>query len=147
MRSGCMGTLMPTTMGAPVKLAEALQRGSHVAMLVDQWYGRGVPVTFFGRPTLANPLIARLARNIECPIHGIRVVRHPGGRFQLHMTEAIEPPRDLSGQIDIEGTMQVITGVIEGWVREHPEQWLWLHHRWRGIASKRLRAAHACVLW
>jgi Kdo2-lipid IVA lauroyltransferase/acyltransferase len=27
--------------------------------------------------------------------------------------------------------MQVITGVIEGWVREHPEQWLWLHRRWR----------------
>ena len=131
MRSGCMGTLMPTTMGAPVKLAEALQRGSHIAMLVDQWYGRGVPVTFFGQRTLANPLIARLARNIECPIHGIRVVRHPGGRFSIHVTEAIEPPRDASGKIDIEGTMQVITHVIEGWVREHPEQWLWLHRRWR----------------
>jgi Kdo2-lipid IVA lauroyltransferase/acyltransferase len=131
LRSGCMGTLMPTTMGAPVKLAEALQRGSHVAMLVDQWYGRGVPVTFFGQQTLANPLIARLARNVECPIYGIHVVRHPGGRFQVHLTEAIEPPRDTSGKIDIEATMQVITSVIEGWVREHPEQWLWLHRRWR----------------
>jgi KDO2-lipid IV(A) lauroyltransferase len=131
MRSGCMGTLLPTTMDAPVKLADALNRGSHVAMLVDQWYGRGVPVTFFGQRTLANPLIARLARNIECPIHGIRVMRHPGGRFEIDMTEAIEPPRDASGKIDIEGTMQVITGVIEGWVREHPEQWLWLHRRWR----------------
>jgi Kdo2-lipid IVA lauroyltransferase/acyltransferase len=27
--------------------------------------------------------------------------------------------------------MQVITAVIESWVREHPEQWLWLHRRWR----------------
>ena len=27
--------------------------------------------------------------------------------------------------------MQVITDVVEGWVREHPEQWLWLHRRWR----------------
>ena len=131
LRSGCMGTLMPTTMGAPAKLADALQRGSHVAMLVDQWYGPGVPVTFFGRKTLANPTIARLARHVECPIHGIRVVRHPGGRFQVRLTEPIEPPRDSSGKIDIEGTMQVITGVIEGWVREHPEQWLWLHRRWR----------------
>jgi len=131
LRAGCMGQLMATTMDAPVKLADALERGSHVAMLVDQWYGRGVPVTFFGRRTLANPLIARLARNIECPIHGIRVVRHPGGRFQVRVTEEIVPPRDASGKIDVEGTMQVISDAIEGWVREHPEQWLWLHRRWR----------------
>jgi KDO2-lipid IV(A) lauroyltransferase len=131
MRSGCMGPLMATTMHAPVKLADVLQRGSHVAMLVDQWYGRGVPVMFFGRRTLANPLIARLARNVECPIHGIRVVRQPGGRFQLRMTDAIDPPRDAEGKIDVERTMQVITDVIESWVREHPEQWLWVHRRWR----------------
>ena len=71
MRSGCMGTLIPTSMDAPVKLAEALERGSHVAMLVDQYAASGVPVTFFGRRTRANPLIARLARHVECPIHGI----------------------------------------------------------------------------
>src|SRR6188768_3855487 len=80
MRSGCMGTLIPTSMDAPVKLAAALQRGSHVAMLVDQYAVQGVPVTFFGRRTRANALIARLARQIECPIHGLRVVRHPGDR-------------------------------------------------------------------
>ena len=131
MRSGCMGTLIPTSMDAPVKLADALKRGSHVAMLVDQYASQGVPVTFFGRRTRANALIARLARQIECPIHGLRVVRHPGDRFQLIVTEAIEPPRDAEGKIDVERTMQVITGVVEGWVREHPEQWLWLHRRWR----------------
>ena len=131
MRAGCMGTLMPTTMDAPVKLADALKRGSHVAMLVDQWYGPGVPVTFFGRKTLANQTIARLARHFECPIHGIRSVRHPDGRLQVRVTEAIEPVRDAEGKIDVEGTMQVITSVVEGWVRETPEQWLWLHRRWR----------------
>jgi KDO2-lipid IV(A) lauroyltransferase len=131
MRAGCMGTLLPTTMDAPVKLADALNRGSHVAMLVDQWYGPGVPVTFFGRKTLANPTIARLARHIECPIHGIRAVRSPDGRLQVRVTEAIEPKRDADGKIDVEGTMQVITGVVESWVREYPEQWLWLHRRWR----------------
>ena len=83
MRSGCMGTLIPTGLDAPLKLAEALQRGSHVAMLVDQYCDAGVPVTFFGRRTRANPLIARLARHFDCPIHGMRVVRHPGDRFQL----------------------------------------------------------------
>ena len=131
LRAGCMGTLIPTGMQAPFQLAEALKRGSHVAMLVDQYATQGVPVTFFGRRTRANALIARLARNIECPIHGIRVVRHPGNRFQLIATEAIDTPRDAEGKIDVERTMQVITDVVEGWVREHPEQWLWLHRRWR----------------
>jgi Kdo2-lipid IVA lauroyltransferase/acyltransferase len=131
LRGGCMGTLVPTGLQAPARLADALQRGSHVAMLVDQYQVNGVPVTFFGRRTRANPLIARLARNIECPIHGIRVVRHPGNKFQLKVTEAIEVPRDAQGKVDVERTMQVITDVVEGWVREHPEQWLWVHRRWR----------------
>ena len=38
---------------------------------------------------------------------------------------------DATGQIDVQGTMQAITNVVEGWVREYPEQWLWLHRRWR----------------
>jgi KDO2-lipid IV(A) lauroyltransferase len=131
LRSGCMGTLVQTSLDAPGRLLEALQRGSHVAMLVDQYATQGVPVTFFGRRTRANALIARLARHVDCPIHGIRVVRYPGDRFQLQLTEAIDPPRDADGKIDVERTMQAITGVVEGWVREHPEQWLWLHRRWR----------------
>ena len=36
------------------------------------------------------------------------------------MTEPIEPPRDAQGRIDVHGTMQVITSVVEGWVREYP---------------------------
>ena len=63
--------------------------------------------------------------------HGIRVVLYPGDRFQLRMTEAITVPRDAKGKVDMQGTMQVITDVVESWVREHPEQWLWLHRRWR----------------
>ena len=43
----------------------------------------------------------------------------------------IPPVRDAEGNIDVPGTMQAITSVVEGWVREHPEQWLWLHRRWR----------------
>ena len=41
-RAGCMGTLIPTGLDAPVKLAAALERGAHVGMLVDQYYVRGV---------------------------------------------------------------------------------------------------------
>ncbi len=131
-RAGSMGTLMATSMDAPLKLAEALANGRHVGMLVDQYYMRGVDVTMFGRKTRANPLLARLARHVDCPIHGARMIRLPGGnRFRVDLTEAIEPARDASDQIDVQGTTQKITAVIEGWVREHPEQWLWVHRRWR----------------
>jgi len=130
-RAGSMGSLVPTGLNAPVKLMRTLEAGGHVAMLVDQYNVQGVDVTFFGRRTKANALLARLARNVECPIHGARMIRLPDHRFRIEMTDAIAPVRDADGQIDIQGTMQAITDVVEGWVREHPEQWLWLHRRWR----------------
>lgn len=131
LRARGMGKLVPTGLDAPVKIAEALECGSHLGLLVDQYYVRGVDVVFFSRTTKANPTIARLARHFECPIHGVRVIRYPGNHYQLDLTEEIAPARDADGKIDVQGTMQVITGVVEGWVREHPEQWLWLHRRWR----------------
>jgi len=126
-----MGELIPTGLHAPLKITEALQRGAHVGMLVDQYYVRGVEVTFFGRRTMANPLLARLARHFDCPIHGTRIVRLPGHRFRAELSEEIAPARDAEGKINIAGTMQIVSNVVEGWIREHPEQWLWLHRRWR----------------
>lgn len=126
-----MGTLMPASHDAPFKLAQALQNGEHVAMLVDQYFTNGVEVTFFGRTTKANPMLARLLRQVECPVHGVRIIRLPDHRFRAELTEEIPPVRDANGEIDVRGTMQSITSVIEGWVREHPDQWLWLHRRWR----------------
>jgi len=130
-RTASMGRLISTGLDAPMKIAEALERGAHVGMLVDQYYVRGVEVTFFGRRTNANPLLARLAQHFDCPIHGTRIVRLPGNRFRAELTEEIKPVRDARGKIDIAATTQIITNVIEGWIREHPEQWLWLHRRWR----------------
>jgi KDO2-lipid IV(A) lauroyltransferase len=126
-----MGRLIPTGLDAPMKLADALARGTHVGMLVDQYYTRGVDVTFFGRRTKANPLLARLASHFDCPIHGLRVVRLPGHRFRAELTEQVQLVRDPQGKVDIAGTTQAVMSVIEGWIREYPEQWLWLHRRWR----------------
>jgi KDO2-lipid IV(A) lauroyltransferase len=131
MRSVKMGTLIPAGRDAPLRLADALQNGRHVAMLVDQYLTNGVEVTFFGRKTRANPMLARLLRQVECPIHGVRIIRLPGHRFRAELSEEVKPVRDAAGQIDIQGTMQAITSVVEGWIREYPDQWLWLHRRWR----------------
>lgn len=130
-RAANMGIMIATTADAPVRIARELANGVHVGMLVDQYFGRGVDVTFFGRTTKANPMLARLARQVDVPIHGLRAIRKPNHRFEIDLTDEIAPVRDASGQIDIQGTMQAVTSVIEGWVRENPEQWLWLHRRWR----------------
>ncbi len=132
LRAPLMGQLVATGIEAPVKLARLLDSGTHVGMLVDQHISKGVDVLFFGRRCRANPLIAMIARQTECPIHGLRVVRKPDrNSFWVEITDPIDPVRDADGRVDIKGTMQTITSVIEGWVREHPEQWLWLHRRWR----------------
>jgi KDO2-lipid IV(A) lauroyltransferase len=133
MRAACMGTLLPARMDAPLKLANALQRNEAAGMLVDQNDNRGVVVDFFGQQARTSPLLARLARQIDCPIHGVRVVRLPDNRFRVDLTDPIAPPREVDGSIDVQGTMQAVTTVIEGWVREYPEQWLWLHRRWRPV--------------
>ena len=132
LRAPLMGELIPTSLEAPVRLARLLQSGVSVGMLADQHYTRGVQVTFFGRRCLANPLIAMLARQTGAPIHGLRVVRNPDGNsFWGEISEEVKPARDADGNFDVAGTMQAVTAVIEGWVREYPEQWLWLHRRWR----------------
>ena len=132
MRAGCMGNLIPTGLDAPVRLANALERGEHVGMLVDQHFVKGVDVVFFGRWAKANPLIAQLAHHTGAAIRGVRVVRQrDGNSFWGELTDEIAPARGADGKVDIQATMQIITGIVESWVREHPEQWLWLHRRWR----------------
>jgi Kdo2-lipid IVA lauroyltransferase/acyltransferase len=132
LREPLMGELISAGLSAPLQLARLSDSGVHVGMLVDQHYTKGVEVIFFGRRCMANPLIALLARQTECPIRGMRAVRKPDGNsFSVEVTDPIEPVRDAEGGIDVGRTMQAITSVVEGWVREHPEQWLWLHRRWR----------------
>lgn len=131
-RSGTMGGLAASAgQGAAFAIAGVLERGGHLGQLVDQHFTRGVPVLFMGRPALANPLLAKLARHYECPVHGVRVVRLPGHRFRVELTQALDLPRGSDGRIAVTAATQAITAVVESWVREHPEQWLWMHRRWR----------------
>ena len=130
-RSGAMGGLAAAKQGAAFAMQGVLENGGHLGMLIDQHFTRGVVVPFFGRPALTNPIMGKFAKRFECPVHGVRVIRLPNHRFRLELTPPLDLPRDASGEIDVQGAMAMMTAVVEGWVREYPEQWLWMHRRWR----------------
>jgi KDO2-lipid IV(A) lauroyltransferase len=145
-RSQTMGGLEAARQGAAFAMQGVLERGGHLGMLIDQHFTRGVVVDFFGRPALVNPILGKFARRFECPVHGVRVVRRPGHRFLLELTAPLAMPRDPDGQINVQGAMQAMTSVVETWVREHPDQWLWMHRRWRAPQASPRDAALARAL-
>jgi KDO2-lipid IV(A) lauroyltransferase len=122
--------LIASREGASFQLMSALDRGEHVGLLVDQKFRRGIMVPFFGHDAPSNPLLAKLARRYDCPVHGARAVRLPNGRFRLEITDELVLPRTEDGDVDIRGTTELVNRIVEGWVREYPEQWLWIHRRW-----------------
>jgi KDO2-lipid IV(A) lauroyltransferase len=123
----------PLTVGPSMisELRKTFNEGDALGMLIDQHFVSGIEVTFFGRPTLLNPLFARLVRIYDCPMYGSRVIRRDDGRFGYEIVGPIEPPRDARGRVDVHATTQLCASLLERWIREYPEQWLWLHPIWR----------------
>lgn len=142
-RAGRMGQLVASRPGVSLELAATLETGKAIGLLVDQRFHGGVTVPFFGHLADTNPLLAKLARQYDCPVHGARAVRLPGGRIRLEITEALDLPRDKDGHINVEKATAAVQNVVEGWVREHPEQWIWIHRRWRFGRKTRVRPAAA----
>jgi KDO2-lipid IV(A) lauroyltransferase len=125
------GHMVPSKAGAAWALAGTLDRGGAVGMLVDQKFKKGVRTTFFGRECRTNPLVPKLARQFDCEVYPVRSIRLPGGRYRLELKPRIELPRTADGVIDIAASCQTLNDVVEAWVREYPEQWMWFHRRWQ----------------
>ncbi|EJF76877.1 lipid A biosynthesis lauroyl acyltransferase [Bartonella birtlesii] len=129
-RQTSMGHLVPSKAGAAWALAAKLAEGENVGMLVDQKFRRGVLGIFFNRPLKTNPLIIKLARQYNCDIYPARCIRLSGGRHRLELYERVKLPLNEKNEIDIIASTQKLNDIVESWVREHPEQWAWLHRRW-----------------
>jgi Kdo2-lipid IVA lauroyltransferase/acyltransferase len=127
-----MGGLIPSKAGAVWALASVLEGNGNVGMLVDQFFHQGPRMNFFGRKAMTSPLLPRLARQFDAEIYPARCIRLPGGRFRLQLFDKIELPRNVKGKIDIDASCQMLNDIVEGWVREHPDQWMWFHKRWKG---------------
>jgi KDO2-lipid IV(A) lauroyltransferase len=110
----------------------ALARGECVGILLDQNAGRqGVFVPFFGRPASTSRSLAVLALKTGAPVVPAFIHRLPDGDHHV----ALEPvlPLVRTGQLDrdVESNTARFTEVIERHVRAHPEQWFWVHRRWK----------------
>jgi KDO2-lipid IV(A) lauroyltransferase len=92
--------------------------------------GDGIAVPFFGRPAMTAPALAQLALKFDCPVVPARVVRLNGVQFQLIVYPPLEIIKTGNRQQDALALMTQVNAMIEGWIRERPEQWLWLHRRW-----------------
>ncbi len=137
MRSSNMGGLLPSLSGASFALASILDQGGNVGVLVDQKFISGLETTFFGRTCQTNPLLGMLARHYDCDVYPARCVRLPGNRFRLEIEEKLDLPRGPRGNVDVKATTQLVTDVVERWVREDPGQWMWFHKRWQLSGRRR----------
>jgi KDO2-lipid IV(A) lauroyltransferase len=131
-RSRSMGRLVPTnTMGTAAIAAASLGRGESLGLLIDQYFGKGIDLPFFGRMARTAPTLAKIAQHFDCPITGAVVERLDGAHFRLHLLPDVETPRTPQGKVDVPALMAVVTSRLEDWVRAHPDQYLWFHRRWR----------------
>jgi KDO2-lipid IV(A) lauroyltransferase len=112
------------------ELYALLRKGGHAGMLVDQKMNDGIAVPFFGRDAMTAPAIAQFALRLNCVIVPARTERLKGARFRVTAYPPLEFQPTGNRIADELAIMTRINAIIEGWVREHPEQWLWLHRRW-----------------
>lgn len=107
-----------------------LKEGGHLAMLVDQKMNDGIAVPFFGRDAMTAPALAELALKYDLPAYPVRVERLGGARFRITVFPKLSFERTGDKDADVKAAMTQVNQVLEGWIRDRPAEWLWLHKRW-----------------
>ncbi len=125
------GPLLPKGMRGALASIKVMEAGGRLGMLMDQKQNRGLAVPFFGRPAMTAPTIAKLALRYECPIYGAWAQRLGGAHFRIHFAPPVEVTRSGSEEADIMAILTRVNRIIEEWIREQPDQWTWMHRRWR----------------
>lgn len=118
--------------GSAREMLRVLQDGKSVGFAIDQHANEtgALQLEFLGSSAWVTSSPAKLARLAKVPIVPIRTYRESG----RHVVEIHEPLRYLWSNRrgpDVEAVSRWYTKVAEAWVRSQPEQWLWLHRRWK----------------
>ncbi len=108
-------------------LLKELKGNGFVGFLIDQHVGDGEPIEFLGREAKTSLTPAELAIKYNALIVPCRTIRN----FDDNSIKMIsEPPIDIEGKDAVQITKE-ISGIYEKWILDTPEQWFWLHNRWR----------------
>jgi Kdo2-lipid IVA lauroyltransferase/acyltransferase len=111
---------------------DALRRGRMIGVLLDQNASRdeGVFVPFFGRLASTSRSLALLSLRTRRPIVPVFIHREPDGRHRIVVEAALGRPATPVPAAILELTAQCAART-EATIRRWPEQWFWLHRRWR----------------
>ena len=113
------------------RLMDHVRGGGRVGIVCDQYYKRGIPVPFFGRTTLAQPIAAIMARRLGARVWMARCRRiGTDSRFRIEIKE-LRVPRTSNSSDDVRSVLAAMHRQFEDWIRESPEQWMWSHRIWR----------------
>jgi KDO2-lipid IV(A) lauroyltransferase len=115
-------------------LLAAMKAGETVGILMDtnMTPPQGVFVNFFGIPACTASGLARIAlRTDAAVVPGFTIWDEKLGKYRLRFDPALELVRSGDLEADILANTQKFTSVIEEYVREFPDQWLWVHRRWK----------------
>lgn len=121
---------VPKGVRAARALLQALHGNESLGMLVDQKQNTGLPVPFFGRDAMTAPAVAELALRMQCPVIPIRVIRLGGTRFRIETETPMQFQTSGNREADTLSALKQINRLLEGWIRERPDHWFWVHRRW-----------------
>lgn len=127
------------------EMLEVLRNGGVLSFLADQDAGqRGLFVDFFGRPASTHKAIALLAIEHQAPVvvgYARRI--GPGFRYEVGCEDVIFPEEWTGTADDVRLLTQRYTSALEAVIRRNPEQYLWLHRRWKHQPKPRTKRAQA----
>ncbi|HBR28310.1 MAG TPA: hypothetical protein DD789_02600 [Firmicutes bacterium] len=109
----------------------ALKKNECLYVLGEQYpLSNGWPVNFFGQPTYAFSGVVRFAQRTGATIVPTFLVREGWRKHRLVFLAPYEIPKD-NDQTRQQGILQELTDQVEMMIRKYPDQWLWIHERWR----------------
>jgi Kdo2-lipid IVA lauroyltransferase/acyltransferase len=127
------GNTMVAKQGGLKAILTQLKKNQIVGMAIDQntTTKGGILVDFFGHPARTTPIAAILARRFGTPVIPVLSRRLPDGRHLVQISPPLPLEITADADADIRRHVQLQSDTIEAWVRVSPEQWLWLHKRWK----------------